>query len=127
VHHALWTKLHAEDTTLAPELAEKQIEPLQYQVNHSLRTSISETATMSTYLHFRVIDGGIPLTCALHYFVPGINLTPSEREILAPLEALASQHICLVNDIFSYAREVADFRDVLRAGYQRCGGRDAPR
>jgi Terpene synthase family 2, C-terminal metal binding len=87
MHHALGTKLHAEDTALAAKLADKQIELLQNQFNHSLRTSIGKTANMSTYLQFRDIDGGMPLTCALHYFVAGAHLPPSEREILAPLEA----------------------------------------
>ena len=85
-------------------MSEAQIKLLAY----SVRKDRDQFCTFKTYLDFREIDGGMPLTCTLHYFVAGICLDDAEKQILRLVERLASNHICIVNDILSWEKEVQE-------------------
>ena len=76
--------------------------------SYSICKDRDKPRTFETYLNFREIDGGMPLTCTLHYFVAGICLDDAEKQILRPVERLASNHICIVNDILSWEKEVQE-------------------
>ena len=85
-------------------MSEAQITLLSY----SIRKDRDQPRTFETYLNFREIDGGMPLTCTLHYFIAEICLDGAEKQILRPVERLASNHICIVNDILSWEKEVQE-------------------
>jgi aristolochene synthase len=63
------------------------------------------SSTLRDYLVFREVDVGMPICMAILYWTENIALTPSDIEILKPLEHVANYHVSILNDIFSFERE----------------------
>jgi len=101
MHHTLWKELLSLDPVLGAAVVTSHTSLLRAQVSSTRGTH----TTLSSYLDFREVDGGMKATCALHYFVSNTPMSSCDLEILAPLERLASNHICVLNDIVSYDKE----------------------
>ncbi|KAJ5870146.1 Aristolochene synthase from penicillium Roqueforti [Penicillium solitum] len=102
IMYDLWEQMRAHDKKLADEILEPTFTFMRAQTDNT-RLKINE---LGQYLEYREKDVGKALLSALMRFVMGINLTTDELQMLSPLEQNCAKHISVVNDIFSWEKEL---------------------
>ncbi|KAI1164029.1 Aristolochene synthase [Nemania serpens] len=84
----IWEDMRALDRDLANEI----LEP---------------TFGLGSYLIYRERDVGKALLSALMRFSMSLHLTPDELQLAKPVDENCSKHISIINDIFSWDKELA--------------------
>ncbi|KAK3946261.1 putative aristolochene synthase protein [Diplogelasinospora grovesii] len=102
VIYDLWESMRAHDRALADEVLEPTFTFMRSQTDRA-RLTINE---LGRYLVYRERDVGKALLSALMRFSMAIHLTAEELAWLKPLEQNCSKQISIVNDIYSYEKEV---------------------
>lgn len=102
ITYDLWESMRACDKELADEVLEPTFLFMRAQTD-KVRMSINE---LGHYLEYREKDVGKALLSSLMRFAMQLNLTPEELAIVKPLEQNCSKQISVVNDIYSWEKEV---------------------
>ncbi|KAM7188691.1 Isoprenoid synthase domain containing protein [Rhypophila sp. PSN 637] len=98
----LWESMRHHDLDLANEVLEPTFVFMRSQTDRA-RLSIKE---LGEYLQYREKDVGKALLSALMRYSMELRPTAAELAALKPLEENCSKHISIVNDIYSYEKEV---------------------
>ncbi|CAJ2514067.1 Uu.00g021860.m01.CDS01 [Anthostomella pinea] len=98
----LWESMRAFDLELANEVLEPTFLFMRSQTDKG-RASITE---LGEYLRYREKDVGKALLSALMRYLMELRPTPQEMIALKPLEENCSKHVSIVNDIYSYDKEL---------------------
>lgn len=98
----LWEAMRACDRPLADDLLEPTFEFMRAQTD-KVRLNLT---SLGQYLLYREEDVGIALLCSLQRFSMGVHLTPAQLKSVELMEKNASKHISVVNDIYSFNKEL---------------------
>ncbi|KAH7322523.1 Aristolochene synthase from penicillium Roqueforti [Stachybotrys elegans] len=98
----LWESMRAFDKELADEVLEPTFTFMRAQTDRA-RLHINE---LGQYLRYRERDVGKALLSALMRYTMALKLNKTELASLRPLEENCSKHISIVNDIYSYEKEL---------------------
>lgn len=98
----LWEGMRECDAALAEAVLEPTFVFMRAQTDRS-RTSMRN---LGGYLEYREGDVGKALLSALMRFSMGLNLTDEELAACRPLERNCSKQISVVNDIYSWEKEL---------------------
>ncbi|KAH7141619.1 aristolochene synthase [Dactylonectria macrodidyma] len=110
ITHHLWSDMRACDKELADEILEPVFTFMRAQTDKS-RLSMKE---LGQYLDYRERDVGKALLSALMRFSMKLHLDPGELESVHDIEMNCSKHISVVNDIYSWEKELK----ASQAGHQ---------
>ncbi|KAL8648737.1 MAG: hypothetical protein Q9226_005875 [Calogaya cf. arnoldii] len=98
----LWESMRAHNR----ELANAVLEPTFLFMHAQTDKTRLKAMRLGEYLEYREKDVGKALLSALMRFAMGFHLTPSETESMSPLEHNCSKHLSVVNDIYSWDKEI---------------------
>lgn len=118
IFYDLWEDMRACDPDLADEVLEPTFTFMRAQTD-SIRLRMSE---LGRYLEYREKDVGKALLSALMRFVMGLNLLPSESIAMESLEQNCAKHISIVNDIYSWEKELKASKTGHVEGSSLCSG-----
>ncbi|KAI6773104.1 hypothetical protein HG530_004062 [Fusarium avenaceum] len=107
ITHDLWRDMRKCDEELANHILEPVFTFMRAQTDKS-RLNIKE---LGRYLKYREGDVGQALLSALMRFCMKLHLSPEELESVNELELNCAKHISVVNDIYSWEKE-------LKASYE---------
>ncbi|KAF5027082.1 hypothetical protein F66182_794 [Fusarium sp. NRRL 66182] len=102
ITHHLWRDMRACDRELADDILEPVFIFMRAQTDKS-RLSIKE---LGQYLEYREKDVGQALLSALMRFSMKLHLDPQDLESVSNLEMNCSKHISVINDIYSWEKEL---------------------
>ncbi|KAI9168056.1 Aristolochene synthase [Paramyrothecium foliicola] len=102
ITYDLWESMRACDKELADEVLEPTFLFMRAQTD-KVRLEITE---LGHYLEYREKDVGKALLSSLMRFAMQLKLTPAELAQVKPLEQNCSKQISVVNDIYSWEKEV---------------------
>jgi aristolochene synthase len=100
--HELWEGMRACDRELADDLLEPTFEFMRAQTA-PIRLHLT---SLGQYLLYREEDVGLKLLCSMQRFSMGVHLTPAQLKSVELIEKNASKHISVVNDIYSFNKEL---------------------
>ncbi|OCL11144.1 Aristolochene synthase [Glonium stellatum] len=112
----LWESMRAHDKELADEILEPTFTFMRAQTDRA-RLKINE---LGEYLKYREKDVGKALLSALMRFSMDIHLSAGELESMAPLERNCAKQISVVNDIYSWEKELHASENGHREGSALC-------
>ncbi|KAM4057643.1 aristolochene synthase prx2 [Hirsutella rhossiliensis] len=112
----LWESMRTHDKDLANEVLEPTFVFMRAQTDRS-RKEISE---LGQYLEYRERDVGKALLSALMRFVMGLHLTVDDIEEVKLVERNCAKHISVVNDIFSWEKELRQSEKSSQDGSVLC-------
>ncbi|KAK8091307.1 aristolochene synthase [Apiospora phragmitis] len=112
----LWESMRAHDKTLADEILEPVFVFMRAQTD-STRRDIKE---LGHYLEYREKDVGKALLSALMRFSMQLYMTPQELAAMKAAEQNCSKHISVVNDIYSWEKELAQSLKTAEEGSVLC-------
>ncbi|KAJ8126545.1 hypothetical protein O1611_g7090 [Lasiodiplodia mahajangana] len=98
----LWESLRAYDRELADDMLEPCIVWLRSQTDPRRLKQLD----LKEYLEYREADVGHDFTASMIRFCMGLHISPQERSIARSIEENCSKHITVINDIWSYEREI---------------------
>ncbi|KAI1098798.1 Aristolochene synthase [Jackrogersella minutella] len=116
VIYDLWESMRAHDFELANQVLEPTFVFMRSQTD-KVRLSITE---LGEYLRYREKDVGKALLSALMRFSMDLKPTAEEMTTLKPLEENCSKHLSIVNDIWSYEKEVQAAKTGHKEGSYLC-------
>ncbi|KAF6838321.1 aristolochene synthase [Colletotrichum plurivorum] len=102
ITYDLWNDMRACDKILADDILEPVFTFMRAQTDKS-RLDIKE---LGQYLKYRERDVGKALLSALMRFSMKLHLSTEELEMVQPVELNCSKHISVVNDIYSWEKEL---------------------
>ncbi|KAH7213260.1 Aristolochene synthase from penicillium Roqueforti [Fusarium redolens] len=102
ITYDLWESMRACDKELADQVLEPTFTFMRAQTD-KVRLSITE---LGHYLEYREKDVGKALLSSLMRFAMDLRLTPEELTLMKPLEQNCSKQISVVNDIYSWKKEL---------------------
>ncbi|KAK1854263.1 aristolochene synthase [Colletotrichum chrysophilum] len=102
ITYDLWNDMRSCDKALAEEILEPVFTFMRAQTDKS-RLSIQE---LGEYLRYRERDVGKALLSALMRFSMKLDLTAEELNTVHDIEMNCSKHISVVNDIYSWEKEL---------------------
>ncbi|KAL8650640.1 MAG: hypothetical protein Q9210_003705 [Variospora velana] len=100
----LWESMRAHDKDLADEILEPVFTFMRAQTDPA-RTDGS-VRELGPYLEYREKDVGKALLAALMRYSMALYVTPDELDSVQEIERNVSKHLSVVNDIFSWEKEV---------------------
>ncbi|KAL9123058.1 MAG: hypothetical protein Q9187_000385 [Circinaria calcarea] len=112
----LWESMRAHDKAMADEILEPVFVFMRAQTD---RTRI-KLMGLGKYFEYREKDVGKALLSALMRYSMAIHITAAELAIARPIELNCSKHISVVNDIYSYEKEVLAARKGHKEGGALC-------
>ncbi|KAI9837889.1 MAG: carbonyl reductase (NADPH-dependent) ari1 [Sclerophora amabilis] len=102
ITYDLWESMRQCDKTLADSILEPVFTFMRAQTDKKRL----EITGLGEYLEYRERDVGKALLSALMRFAMKLNLTEAELEIAIPVEQNCSKHISVLNDIYSWEKEL---------------------
>ncbi|KAK7178808.1 aristolochene synthase [Paraphaeosphaeria sporulosa] len=100
--YSIWEDMAAHDMELAEGVKEPTFEFMKAQTDRT-RMDITQ---LGQYLQYREKDVGQALLAALMRFSMNLHVTPEELASVKHIEQNCSCHISVVNDIYSYGKEL---------------------
>ncbi|WQF84269.1 Putative isoprenoid synthase domain superfamily [Colletotrichum destructivum] len=116
ITYDLWNDLRTCDKSLADEILEPVFSFMRAQTDKS-RLSIKQ---LGHYLKYREKDVGKALLSALMRFSMKLHLTSAELKSVDNIEVNCSRHISVVNDIYSWEKELKASRTGHKEGAALC-------
>lgn len=116
IMYDLWESMRATE----PELAHGIIEPLFAFMDAQTSNARLQINDISQYLEYRQADVGQALLAALTRYTMNLHISVEELESVADIEENCGRHISLVNDIYSYEKEVLASRSTTQEGAILC-------
>ncbi|KAK3368782.1 isoprenoid synthase domain-containing protein [Podospora didyma] len=110
MHFSLFTRILAvANTPYEPAILSTYMSMLSCHCDAARDT----TTSLRKYLASREADVGMPICVELLYWTDSslASTTPSERAVLRGLDRVASDHVSILNDVFSFEREWAASAD----------------
>ncbi|KAF3002232.1 terpene cyclase [Neopestalotiopsis sp. 37M] len=114
----LWDEMRAKDRDLANVILEPTFVFMRAQTD-KIRTEITE---FGQYLEYRERDVGKALLSALMRFAMDLHLTDEELDAMKPIELNCAKHISIVNDIYSWEKELKQSEITQQEGSFLCSG-----
>ncbi|KAI9653416.1 MAG: hypothetical protein M1821_007081 [Bathelium mastoideum] len=102
IMYDLWESMRAKDSTLVKELEEPVFLFMRAQTSKD-RLQVNE---LGQYLTYRQGDVGQALLAALMRYSMSLHLTADEVEAAKEVELNLGRHISIVNDIYSFEKEL---------------------
>ncbi|KAJ4349460.1 carbonyl reductase (NADPH-dependent) ari1 [Didymosphaeria variabile] len=102
ITYDLWESMRAFDRKLADEILEPVFTFMRAQTDPRRKKLMD----FGEYLVYRERDVGKALLSALMRFVMKLELTDEELEVVKPCDRNCSKHISVVNDIYSWEKEL---------------------
>ncbi|KAM4067572.1 aristolochene synthase [Hirsutella rhossiliensis] len=112
----LWESMRAHDKELADEVLEPTFVFMRAQTDKARK----EIIEIGQYLEYREKDVGKALLSALMRFVMDLHLTAAELEEIKPAEKNCAKHISIVNDIYSWEKELKQSKASQEEGSYLC-------
>lgn len=112
----IWAAMRACDAPRADAIVEPLREFMAAQTDDS-RLSVRG---LGNYLRYREGDVGKALLASLMAFCMGLTVTPTIRKLTTPIERNCARHLSIVNDIYSYRKEVAAAKELHVEGGALC-------
>ncbi|KAF2823673.1 aristolochene synthase [Ophiobolus disseminans] len=98
----IWNAMRAHDIELANSVLEPTFTFMRAQTD---RERLNMTG-LGNYFKYRERDVGKALLSALMRFTMGLRLSPLQQKLVQSLEENCSRHISIVNDIYSFEKEL---------------------
>ncbi|KAJ5139222.1 Aristolochene synthase [Penicillium bovifimosum] len=114
--HEIWEGMRSRETMLANSVLEPCFVFMRAQTDKS-RQTINE---LGDYMIYRERDVGSALLSSLMRFAMDLCLSPDELEAVQPAEKHCAKHIAIVNDIYSWEKELAQSRKSSEEGSVLC-------
>lgn len=117
----IWAGMRAQDVNLANKVLEPCFIFMRAQTDKS-RRSINE---FGEYMDYRERDVGSALLYSLMRFAMGLHLEPDtlgseELQTVTQVEKNCAKHLAIVNDIYSWEKEVAQSEKSVAEGSVLC-------
>ncbi|KAI9685125.1 MAG: hypothetical protein M1822_004712 [Bathelium mastoideum] len=112
----LWESMRAKDNILADELQEPVFLFMRAQTSKD-RLEVQE---LGQYLTYRQGDVGQALLAALMRYSMGLHLTSDETTLAKEVELNLGRHISIVNDIYSFEKELKTSKTAHAEGGALC-------
>ncbi|KAF2677433.1 Aristolochene synthase in complex with 12,13 Difluorofarnesyl diphosphate [Lentithecium fluviatile CBS 122367] len=116
ITYDLWESMRAFDRKLADEILEPVFTFMRAQTDPRRKDSMD----FGEYLEYRERDVGKALLSALMRFVMKLELTSEELEAVRPCDMNCSKHISVVNDIYSWEKELKQSLESPEEGSVLC-------
>ncbi|KAK4692280.1 aristolochene synthase, partial [Lecanoromycetidae sp. Uapishka_2] len=116
ITYDLWESMRAHDRKLADEILEPVFTFMRAQTDSQRK----ETMELGQYLEYRERDVGKALLSALMRFVMKLELTETQLEDVKEVDLNCSKHISVVNDIYSWEKEVKQSEQSTEEGSVLC-------
>ncbi|OBR10835.1 aristolochene synthase [Colletotrichum higginsianum IMI 349063] len=114
----LWASMREKDQHLADQVLEPTFVFMRAQTE-GIRTEITE---LGQYLQYRERDVGKALLSALMRFAMDLHLSDEELAEMKEVEQNCAKHISIVNDIYSWEKELKQSQVALEEGSILCSG-----
>lgn len=114
----LWEDMRACDRELADQILEPTFVFMRAQTDRA-RNNIKG---LGAYLLYRERDVGKALLSALMRFSMNLRLTPEELQIVRPIDENCSKHLSIINDIYSFEKELVQSQVGHEEGSVLCTG-----
>lgn len=112
----LWESMRAHDRVLADEVLEPVFTFMRAQTERVRASPMS----LGQYFEYRERDVGKALLSALMRYSMALHITDSEVESVRDIEMNCSKHISVINDIFSWEKEVVAAQNLHEEGGVLC-------
>ncbi|OJJ42824.1 hypothetical protein ASPZODRAFT_155078 [Penicilliopsis zonata CBS 506.65] len=99
-----------EDSVIGKEHLESTLAWLQHTQRHR-KNPVTSFDSLRSYLNFRSEDIGMEFVLSMISFACGVHLSFIERAQLGKVIVLCSDHLSLVNDVYSFDKEYRAFRE----------------
>ncbi|KAL7628295.1 carbonyl reductase (NADPH-dependent) ari1 [Parahypoxylon ruwenzoriense] len=116
ITYDLWESMRAHDRELANDVLEPTFVFMRAQTDRCR----SQKMSLGQYLEYRERDVGQGLLAALMRFCMKIHLTPTEQSIAQVAEMNCGRHLAVVNDVWSFEKEVLTARYAHEEGGVLC-------
>ncbi|KAJ5460184.1 uncharacterized protein N7458_001736 [Penicillium daleae] len=116
IMHDLWEDVKACDAVLGEQIMEPVFTFMRAQTDKS-RLAIHQ---LGEYLEYREKDVGQALLSALQRYTMKIHLTEEDLRIAAPVERNCAKHIAVLNDIYSWNKELLASETLHHEGAAIC-------
>ncbi|KAK8081346.1 Aristolochene synthase [Apiospora saccharicola] len=112
----IWEEMRALDASLSSEV----LGPLEeFMVAQTEDTRLQKMA-MGEYLEWRGRDVGASLVTALGRFSMGLVMSPEDLNLVEPLNRIWFRHVSVINDVWSYDKEVRQSKESGEEGAVLC-------
>ncbi|KAE8378311.1 Aristolochene synthase [Aspergillus bertholletiae] len=114
--HEIWEGMRSQDITLANDVLEPCFVFMRAQTDKS-RQTINE---LGEYMIYRERDVGSALLSSLMRFAMDLRISPEELALMRPVETNCAKHIAIINDIYSWEKELAQSQKCSEEGSVLC-------
>ncbi|KAK5657382.1 hypothetical protein OQA88_2952 [Cercophora sp. LCS_1] len=118
IMYDLWESMRAHDLEMANDI----LEPVFVFMRAQTDKARTKKMGLKEYLEYRERDVGKGLLAALMRFSMGLSMSEEELEIARPADMNCSKHLSIVNDIWSYEKELLASQSAHEEGGILCTG-----
>ncbi|KAF2228967.1 Aristolochene synthase in complex with 12,13 Difluorofarnesyl diphosphate [Viridothelium virens] len=118
IMYDLWDSMRKHDRDMANEILEPVFTFMRAQTDAKRLRRMD----LKEYFEYRERDVGKGLLAALMRFCMGLKLTPGELAIGRPVDMNCSKHLAIMNDIWSYEKELLASKTLHEEGGVLCTG-----
>ncbi|KAI0436183.1 Aristolochene synthase in complex with 12,13-Difluorofarnesyl diphosphate [Xylaria telfairii] len=120
ITYDLWESMRRHDRAMADEI----LEPVFTFMRAQTDTQRLERMSLGSYLEYREADVGKALLGALMRFSMTLKVPPEDLDMLRPADRICSKHLSIVNDIWSFEKEVLAAKNAHKEGGILCNAVD---
>ncbi|KAJ5735340.1 Terpenoid synthase [Penicillium malachiteum] len=102
ITYDIWESMRAHDRPLADEILEPVFQFMRAQTDRTRTRPMG----LGSYLKYRERDVGKALLSALMRFSMGLHISTVDIALLQEIDANCSKHLSVINDIYSYEKEL---------------------
>ncbi|KAI1389502.1 Aristolochene synthase in complex with 12,13-Difluorofarnesyl diphosphate [Hypoxylon trugodes] len=118
ITYDIWHSMRAHDEVMANDVLEPAFAFMRAQTDERRL----ESMTLGSYLEYREGDVGKALLSALMRFSMSLVVPPEDLALVTQIERNCSKHITIINDIWSYEKEVVAAKNSHKEGGVMCSG-----
>ncbi|KAI7774774.1 aristolochene synthase [Diaporthe eres] len=116
ITYELWESMRAHDLDMANDI----LEPVFVFMRAQTDSTRLKPLDMRAYLEYRERDVGKALLGSLMRFSMGLHVSAAELSAAAPADMTCSKHLSVVNDIWSYEKELKASKTAHEEGGVLC-------
>ncbi|KAI0883022.1 Aristolochene synthase in complex with 12,13-Difluorofarnesyl diphosphate [Annulohypoxylon maeteangense] len=116
IGYDLWESMREKDRDMADEIMEPVFTFMRAQTDPARLTEMG----LGKYLEYREADVGKALLAALMRFSMALTVPASDQEMVRPVDRNCSKHLSVINDIWSYEKEVLAAQTLHEEGGMLC-------
>ncbi|GAB1318225.1 carbonyl reductase (NADPH-dependent) ari1 [Madurella fahalii] len=118
ITYDLWESMRAHDLEMANDI----LEPVFVFMRAQTDKARTKKMGLKDYLEYRERDVGKGLLAALMRFSMGLSMSAEDLEIARPADMNCSKHLSIINDIWSYDKELLTSQKAHEEGGVLCTG-----